>query len=496
MDFGDLHDQAWECRDGADQAEAYYNQPLRAKNRELLDENLALKRLLRENGISWQNPSAKALRRRASTRLRSLGSSATPAPQRPLPHLPVEVHLKILYFALTSDHPIINPLCKSKPEHLTTQERTRPNQIAIHFLATCRAYHEEGARILWTNNHFLFTTPLAVKDFAEVPAQFRREIKDVTLRVVAKYYDDEDRTHRLPTTYHPDFKKPHKLRIHMRPKERTMARRGFRAYAWMQLIDFLEALLPPHQESPPTRRESKAVRRLSIDQLTPRARLFPNLERLRMDFVDFGEDILSFPPGQLHDLACHQLGRSLNELVLTGLPGDEPGFRVSTELAGLIKDEGLLIDHAPLMASQKQGIRHLPCDDDKCHYSSRVVRAMDSDHMRGHHHHDDHHHHHHDDDDTIDFPTAPPEMGEPPEHNAFSCRTIWKRRPVKLDDPTEREWELYDRISGLPWDDVEEEATMLDDIDSDGEGMECDNCGKTHPGAILPQDMMDLYDDM
>lgn len=494
-----MDDLAWDCRDGADQAEAYFNQPLRTKNRELQDENLVLKRLLREHGISWQPHSAKAVHRRASLRLRSLGSSAGPSvPQHSLPHLPVEVQLKILYFALSSDQPIINPLSKAHPEHLTVQERTQPSQIAIHFLATCKAYHEEGTKILWTKNHFLFTNPQALKNFAEVASVFRHEIKDITLRVVAKYYDDEERTHRLPASYHPDIKKPVRLRVHMRPKEPTMARRGFRVYAWLQVIDFLEALLPPHQPPSAGRRDLKSTHRSLPDlPLAPRKRLLPNLERMRMDFVDFGEDILSFPPQQLHDVACHQLGRILNELILTGLPGDDAGFRVSTELAGMLRDEGLLIDHAPLMVSQKNGIKLLLCDEDKCHYSSRVVRAMDTDHMHSHHMHDEHHHHHHDDDDeVIQFPPAPADEGQPPDHDAASCRTIWKKKPVKLDGSPEREWELYDRVSGMPWDDVEDEATLLDDIDSDGEGLECENCGKVHPGAIPPRDMMDLYDEV
>lgn len=486
-----LQDPAWECRDGFDQAEAYYNQPLRARNRELQDENLALKRLLRENGISWQSQNARSVRRRSSTRFGTTGLANGPIPTTSLPHLPVEVLLKILSFAVTSPHPIIDPLCKTMTEHLTTQEKARTNQISIHFLATCKAYHSEGTKLLWTNNDFLFTTPTALKNFAEVPALYRHQINSVTLRVVAKYYDDEERTHRLSTTYHPDFKKPWKLRVQMRPKEPTMARRGFRAYAWLQLIDFLEALLPPHQEPYPGRKDAKTTRRSLIDalKLMPRVRLLPNLERARMDFVDFGEDLLYSPPAQLHDLACHQLGRTLNELMLTGLPSDDSGLRTSHELAGMLRDEGLLIDHAPLMASQRYGIRHLPCDEEKCHYSSRVVRAM----MGSEHFHDHHDHH---DDDAEDFPSAPPEAGEPPEHVAFSCRTIWKRKPIKLDFPAEREWELYDRISGLPWEDIEDEATLFDDIDSDGEGMICENCGEIHPGAIPPEDLMDTHDDM
>ncbi|EMR63750.1 hypothetical protein UCREL1_9294 [Eutypa lata UCREL1] len=434
---------AWECRDQADQAEIYYNQPLRTQNRHLQDEVLSLKRLLRENGISWR-------------------PDASQEANGPLP--------------------IVDPLSKVRRDRLLVREKTKSNQIAIHFLATCRAYYVEGTGFLWNNNNFIFTTPEALRNFAEVPLIHRLTVRSVNFRIIAKFYDDEDRTHNLPSSYHPDFKKPKRLMVHKRPKDHALARRGFRAYAYYQLIDFLEAMLPPHD---PT----DGATDFELLKTNKRPRLLPNLERIRIDFVNFGEDMLMFPPSHLHDLASHQMGCSLNEVMLTGLPSDEAGFRVSSELGGLLKDEGLLIDHAPTMIALKNGIRVLPCDDDGCHYSSKVVRAMQTTFRFRSPGNDNHLHH------QEEFPPAPKDEGEPPSHMYKSCRTLWKKVPIKLDDTEKRKWELFDRISGLPWDDVEEEVLFLEMMEENHGLSKCSNCGERHPGAILDDEFSDMDED-
>ncbi|KAI2620809.1 hypothetical protein GGS21DRAFT_414055 [Xylaria nigripes] len=462
---------AWECRDQADQAELYYNQPLRTKNRRLEAENMVLKRLLRENGIEWAPRPIIASPSRVTRSGRSQPTS--------LPKLPVEILLRILSYALTSPHPIVDPICKSKPERMLVREKAKHN-IAIHFLATCRTFHYEGTQFLWTNNTFVFTSPASLAHFSELDFKFREQIKHVTFRLIARFYDDEDRVHRLPRSYHPDLKSSVKLVVQRRPKEKTLARGGFRAYAWYQLIDFLEAMLPPH--------EPRVAPASSSWPVQPRPRLLPSLETLRIDFVNFTDDLLQYPPPQLHDLASHQLGCMLNEIVLTGVPTDECGLRVSTELSGLLKDEGLLIDHAPTMVASKNGIRLLQCGDRICHYSSKVVRAMrNSDH---HMFNTDHHEH-----DSAEFPPAPADEGEPPFSLFHSCRTIWKKVPITLDGPEDRQWELFDRISGMPWEDIEKEATLFDFIDDEEDPSVCENCGNAHPGALLSEGLMDLYDD-
>lgn len=206
---------------------------------------------------------------------------------------------------MSSRYPIIDPLCKVRKEHRTPEENTRGNQIAIHFLATCKAYYIEGRKYLWSNNRFIFTTVQALKTFADVGLQYRETVSEANIRVIARFYDDENRAHKLPRDHHKDLSKPIRLRVTKRAKEPTLARRGFRSYAWFQLIDFLEALLPPHD---PSKNASES-----------RRRLLPNLERLRIDLVNFPEEMLQFPPTQLHDIASHHLGCYLSQLTVTGL---------------------------------------------------------------------------------------------------------------------------------------------------------------------------------
>ncbi|KAI2465010.1 hypothetical protein F4781DRAFT_44019 [Annulohypoxylon bovei var. microspora] len=465
---------AWECRDQADQAEIYYNHPLRTKVRRLEDENLTLKRMLRENGISWQTRSKPV----QTSNGRITRSSSRVSSSRPLPHIPVEIQLRILFFAMSSPHPIVDPLCKAKPEHLLVQEKVKSNQVAIHFLATCKAYHAEGTKFLWSNNSFVFTNPEALRNFAEVPFKFRQNVKDINLRIVARFYDDEDRTRKLSRHHHPDLKKAIPLTVHRRPKENTPARRGFRTYGWYQLIDFLTAMLPPFDPA-----QVAHPNGLPAAQLTPIPKLLPSLSKLRIDFVNFGTDMFTSPPAQLHDLASHQFGCTLNELILTGLPSDEIGERVCNELAGLLKNEGLLIDHAPTMIALKNSLRPLSCDAVECHYSSKVVRAAGKIDLNPYVHSDELHAHSF----GLEFSLAPEEEGVPPYSYFHSCRTIWKKVPVKLDGD-ERKWELFDRITGQPWDEVEEEATMYDcaPIGEPDVGISCENCGEIHPGAIPP----------
>jgi hypothetical protein len=345
--------------------------------------------------------------------------------------------LKILGFALTSPYPIIDPLCKTKKENRTTQENSRSHQIAIHFLATCRAFNIEGQKSLWTNNTFVFTTVQAVKTFAEVDFAYRETVNTATIRVVARYYDDENSVYRLQKDHHPQLSNSIKLKINKRPKELTLARRGFRVYGWLQLVDFLEALLPPHDPS--------------HDLTLPRKRLLPNLEKLRIDLINFGEDLFQPHPAALHDVASHHLGSSLNELIVTGLPRDDSGFRAGSELCGLLKDDGLFIDHAPALLALKNGLRHLHGN----HMHMKVVRAMRPSGGVKYHHHDDHTGY------FDEFPPAPSDDGDPPYSPYLSCRTMWKKTPVHIDRP-KRKWILFDRISGVPWEYIEDEATIFD----------------------------------
>lgn len=462
---------AWECRDQADQAEAYYNEPLRLKNKQLEEENMVLKRLLRENQLSWPSPYTTIQQQVTQRSTRSSMSSS-------LPCLPVEIVLKVLSYAMTSKYPIIDPLCKSKKEHGTDIERKRKNQIAIHFLVACKACYTEGKKDLWDNNRFIFTTVSAVRMFADVELQHRELVHEANFRIIARFYDDEDRVHKVPRGYHRTILKPIKRRIHKRAKEPTLARRGFRSYAWLQLVDFLEALLPPHDPN--------------HDNSLPRKRLLPNLKKLRMDLINFAEDMWQFPTAQLHDVAAHHLGCSLDQVIVSGLPRDDVGVRAVHDLQGLLKDDGLFIEHDPTFVVPARGyLRSLPGN----HMHTRVIRAMRPSQGVKHHHHDDH------PSFFDEFIPAPTEVGVPPISDYASCRTIWKRVPKHIDQSA-TEWVLFDRVSGFPWDDVKEEILDEDDIremeddESDlGGALHCHNCHEWHPGPIREEMLDDLYDD-
>lgn len=219
----------WDSRDQEEQAELRYNAPLRQQNRQLEDENLRLKRLLREHGIPWNDSVAthpgfqSSTRRRRSSRLSALDQTT-----HRLPHLPVEVILRIMEYALIAKDPIIDPLSKLDHENLTVAEAKRGPQIAINLLSTCKAYNVDGKRIFWSGNTFIFTSPETLRRFADLPYQFRIGIRHITLRIVARYYDDEKRPHRIDPDYHPDILRSQNLRVIQRVREpNSMARAGF-----------------------------------------------------------------------------------------------------------------------------------------------------------------------------------------------------------------------------------------------------------------------------
>lgn len=225
----------WDGRDQEEQAEVRYNAPLRALNQQLEDENMRLKRLLREAGIAWNatvapHPDfqqASSTNSRTSRRRSSRLSALDHGPHR-LPHLPVEVILRIMEYALVARDPIIDPLSKVIPENLTVTEAKRGPQIAIGFLATCKAYNTEGKRFFWTKNIFTFTTPETLRRFADVQNTVRNTVRHINLRIIARYYDDEQRVHKIDSEYHPSFNSSKTLQVIQRHRDPgSLSRSGF-----------------------------------------------------------------------------------------------------------------------------------------------------------------------------------------------------------------------------------------------------------------------------
>jgi hypothetical protein len=371
----------------------------------------------------------------------------------------MEVILRILKFALKSPYPIVDPLWPLNSENLTEKEKSRGNQIAIHFLATCKALHMEGTRYLWENNSFVFTSPQAVTNFAELDFKYRHMITHINFRIIARYYDDQRRKHRLDRCYHADLTKDHLLKVHMRPRGSPLVRGGFRCYTWNQIVDFLAALRAPYEPSKSSSRQ-------------PRPRLLPALTSMRIDLVNFSDTLLPFSGSELHDMTAHELGCTLNELHVTGMPFDDTGMKASAELSGMLKDEGLYLDGP---ASYVALSKHLqPLSGPR--WCARVIRAWKS--KEGEPDPDS------DDEDEHDYPfghnhpklgtlpPAPPEEGHPPSTREEDT-VIWKRVPTSRDG-VDRQWVQFSRFSGYEINDP--------DWDSEDEGI-CPCCGESHPGS-------------
>ncbi|CAM1511319.1 Fc.00g088320.m01.CDS01 [Cosmosporella sp. VM-42] len=455
----------WECRDREDLAKAAYHHPLRRANQSLTDENMRLKRILRDNGISW-SPIALAHLKQINPTQRKTRSSMT-SQDLGKPHLPMEILLKILKSAMQSPFPIIDPLSPSRPENLSEKEKARGNQIAINFLVTSRAMYDQGTRYLWESNDFTFTTPQAVRAFTDLPLRFRQRITHVNFRIIARYYDDQQRRHKLDHCYHADLKKDHRLKVQQRPVETPLIRGGFRCYTWNQIIDFLKGLRAPFD---PTVKLRKA----------PRPRLLENLASLRLDLVNFSDTLLPFSGSELHDIASHEFGCTLNELQITGMPFDDTGMKASAELSGMLKDEGLYLDGPASYVAHTRFLQ--PLSGKK--WCARVIRAWKPKDHSG------------DDtsgEDTPDaqqrahshvklgaLPPAPAEEGHPPSSRDEET-VIWKRVPTSRDE-SEREWIQFSRFSGYEMNDL--------DLDSDDEGI-CPCCGESHPGSSFLEFLMD-----
>jgi len=481
----------WECRDQLDRAESQYNDPLRSKNRQLEDENTRLKQLLRKNGIPW-SPSvasqmgsivgvrSEATRVQPARRARASVAAASEELKMKLPYLPTEILLRVLQYAMTSPEPIIDPLSPRRTQNLTVAEKTQGITIAIGFLATCRAFYAEGRRVLWGNNSFVFTSVEALRNFSELDFSIRQGITHIKLRVIARYYDDEERKHVLTRDYHHDLKKDLPLKVALRPKEQTMARRGFRCYAWTQAIDFLDALRAPYDPK--------------HDKKLARPRLLPNLETMRIDFVNFLEYFLPFSETELHDMAAHDLGSTLNELAVTGLPCCEVGMKASADLAGMVRDNGLFLDANPAFVQMKNSIKKL----EGIPWAPKVMRAwrvplkaarsaaleavasgspsssaavgslpsvstdleQDGDHNHA----------------SRDIPSAPDQEGHPEPTKKRKRKTVWKLVP-KGRDREERGWIEFDRNSGFP---VKDPRAHMDGSDDESDGVWCPKCGQFH----------------
>lgn len=362
----------------------------------------------------------------------------------------MELLLVVCRHAMMSEHPIIDPLSSLNPDTLTESEKKRARgQVAYGFMSTCWGFYQAAYRDLWRQNKFVFTSPQALHRFARIAQGDRALVKSVTLRIIAKYYDDDaDISHMVHSNA---LGRAIKLKIIPRPRgrESKLVRGGFKSYAWLQVIDFLDALRPPYHP------DDDKIEPVSHTRMWRRPRLFPSLEFMRMDFVNFPTNLLRFFDHAENDLRTfseYDLGRSINELMLTGLPRDDLSMSAMISLLGMVKDDGLLhkSEDAFVLADDQL---HPTADRE---LSSSLIRgwksvayaamapilhsvAASDTHRFQHLYH------------LLGMRTdpAPPEHVEPRLTIWKNRRTIWKRVPTSRDSE-ERRWVEFSRITCRP----------------------------------------------
>lgn len=82
----------------------------------------------------------------------------TESPIFPLTKLPAELQLRVLWHCLVSSLPILNAGIPKDDQTVLVADETRgQSRINLSILLTCRAYHHEGSKLLYSSNHFSYT---------------------------------------------------------------------------------------------------------------------------------------------------------------------------------------------------------------------------------------------------------------------------------------------------------------------------------------------------
>ena len=264
---------------------------------------------------------------------------------KPLPHLPNEITLRILSIVVTHSYPVIDPFWKLRPENLTRKELKQAS-LNLNFLATCRAFKVEGTRLLVANNSFIFTQLEALQNFSNISSEFRTIINDVNLRIVGKYYDTYGvkRTLYGEGEYHEEHDAP---TVWVSPRPAGSGRdKGIQGYCWQQVMDFLRALVIQPIKG-------------------KRSHLFPGLKNMRIDMVNFCEH-LPFIGSTLISVVRWHIGHIVDELTITGVVENASNGE-ELYLEYLVREGGLVRLSPPTFVSivhskDRQNLRTLPCD--------------------------------------------------------------------------------------------------------------------------------------
>ncbi|KAL8404816.1 hypothetical protein RB594_009624 [Gaeumannomyces avenae] len=501
---------AWDCRDQVDRATLFYQEG--EKRRKIEEENQYLKRLLREHGICWSpavahradffdgssssNAKLSCHDRfaRTATRARTAAARAADKGAR----LPPEIFLRIIEFAMISPDPIIDPLTKPDNRSITAKEARAKSGLAIGLMAVSRAFRVEATKVLWSRNTFIFTTPEALLGMASLSLEIRSQIKHINLRIIARFYKDDNRPLSLPKRDHPNLPKALNLPINERPKGHSGAIGGLRSYAWLQVVDFLTALLPPYQ--PPAQSRDKKRKR-DLGTAVPRPRLLPNLDKMRIDLVNFPQRLLrNLPANDLHQIAAHELACTLSELTVTGFPCCMVGIRAASDVSEMLRDNGLFVDSGVAYMQQRGGrleaVKKIPP------FGCRVVRPRwptqkrtadnsaepedglpdDLESQPGWQPLDMHHHHHHNNEHYDPLPVPVETEGE---HSFWETGMIWKQVPTSLFSDEKREWTEFEPHRGFAVDDIDE---WPDSDDEEDMRVTCKKCLKVHFDPMFDSD--------
>lgn len=213
---------------------------------------------------------------------------------------------------------------------------------------------------------------------------------------------------------------------------------GLQAYCWYQLGDMLKTLALP------------------LNRAKLRPKLFPALRFLRLDLVNFC-DHLPLRIWAFASILRWHLGGICDELLITGIPGLEGGSDEEMVLRNLLRDEGVISTGCPVfISSTKGGLLALEGHG----YSQQVVRANPEINKQ------------------IRLPkkvVRHPEGGTPPTSSYPAHSTIWKWTSDHTNRP--KTWIEFDRITGLPMDELHLRMDT-DDSDDDDEDDEDDDEGE------------------
>ncbi|CAD6439289.1 9da57377-3b48-429a-beb7-9e76ded3643c [Sclerotinia trifoliorum] len=266
------------------------NKELGKQNEALAKENSDLKELLKANNFSWLTKPGS-----------NMTSTSQSLPASSSGNLPNELQLRILKHALELAHPIIDPGVKILESSATESEHAEQQNFPVQFLRVSKFFNDEGEKLMFRNNEFIFTQVFSLKWFVKTQPDICAELEHLELRIVGKYYNDRD------SVDHPDalgryLTSKLKMDVIKRCPSVNLSWTCLQSYCWRQIFEFLQALQLPGK---PTLMQEKTA--------------FKNLRSMVIDLANFTTN-LPGPGVGLHKMARENLGQILDEICIQGLP--------------------------------------------------------------------------------------------------------------------------------------------------------------------------------